>query len=97
MASTEISELRRAIGQVRHCVGALRAHYGDAPAVRRLANDVERLEIDAGDLAQLPPATGRPPVVAASEVVPVPDTPYDPALWEGADDEGVGGYQRDQL
>jgi hypothetical protein len=28
--------------------------------------------------------------------VVVPDTPYDPALWHGADDEGVGGYKRDQ-
>lgn len=95
MPTTEISELRRTIGQLRQCVGALRTRYGDATAVQRLANDVERLDIDAGDLAA---ATPVPQQAAAdrSEVVPVPDTPYDPSLWEGADDEGVGGYQRGQ-
>lgn len=93
MSSTEYSELQRTIGQLRQCVGALRARYGDVPAVRRLANDVDRLDIDAGELAQ--PATAPVPRQgAADQIVVVPDTPYDPALWQGADDEGVGGYQR---
>ena len=47
MSTTEIAELRRTIGQLRQCVGTLRARYGEASAVRRLANDVERLDIDA--------------------------------------------------
>jgi hypothetical protein len=25
---------------------------------------------------------------------PLGDTPHDPSLWEGADDEGLGGYHR---
>ncbi|GAB3722821.1 hypothetical protein GCM10027598_38020 [Amycolatopsis oliviviridis] len=94
MSTTEIAELRRAIGQLRQCVGALRSRYGDASAVRRLANDVERLDIDATDLDTTPHAV--PAQAKAAERVPVPDTPYDPALWHGADDEGVGGYKRDQ-
>ncbi|WP_040925764.1 hypothetical protein [Saccharomonospora marina] len=95
MSSTEMSELRRTIGRLRQCVGALRARYGEAPAVRRLANDVERLDIDAGDLAQQQmPAQSKPS--DPPDVVKIPDTPYDPSLWEGADDEGVGGYHRDQ-
>jgi hypothetical protein len=94
MSTTEIMELRRTIGQLRQCVGALRARYGDASAVRRLANDVERLDIDAAELdAAVPPV---PAQAKAADRVVVPDTPYDPALWQGADDEGVGGYKRDQ-
>ncbi|QWF77642.1 hypothetical protein [Amycolatopsis sp. CA-230715] len=93
--TTELVELRRTLGQLRQCVGALRARYGEASSVRRLANDLERLEIDAGELDQAPvPAQAKPDDRA--NVVVVPDTPYDPALWQGADDEGVGGYQRDQ-
>ena len=92
--TTEIAELRRTIGQLRQCVGALRSHYGDASVVRRLANDVERLDIDSSDLEGHPLAV--PAQAQAAERVPVPDTPYDPALWSGADDEGVGGYKRDQ-
>jgi hypothetical protein len=93
MSTTEIAELRRTIGQLRQCVGTLRARYGDAPAIRRLANDVERLDIDAADLdGQAPvPAQAKP-----MDRVVVPDTPYDPSLWHGADDEGVGSYKRDQ-
>ncbi|WP_199433601.1 hypothetical protein [Qaidamihabitans albus] len=96
MSTTEMSELRRTIGQLRQCVGALRARYGEAPAVRRLVNDVERLDIDAVDLDQAPPVPVQPTSADRANVVPVPDTPYDPALWQGADDEGVGGYQRHQ-
>ncbi|WP_424185142.1 hypothetical protein ACOBQX_25075 [Actinokineospora sp. G85] len=94
MTSTELGELQRTLGQLRHCVGALRSVYGDIPAVRRLTNDVERMDIDAGDLIS-PRAPGpRVPALVEREVVHIPDTPYDPALWQGADDEGVGGYQR---
>jgi hypothetical protein len=94
MSTSEIAELRRTIGQLRQCVGALRSRYGDASAVRRLANDVERLDIDTADLDGVPLAV--PVQAKAADRVQVPDTPYDPALWHGADDEGVGGYKRDQ-
>lgn len=89
---TELAELKRTIGQLRHCVGALRSRYGNVAGVQRLANDVERLDIDAAELAGLPitPQQRRAP---EHDVVVVPDTPYDPALWRDADDEGVGGYQ----
>lgn len=94
MATTpELAELRRTIGRLRQCVVALRSRYGDAPAVRRLANDVDRLDIDAGDLET--PIPAQPKTVDRSEIVKIPDTPYDPSLWHGADDEGVGGYHRD--
>ncbi|MGH3517843.1 MAG: hypothetical protein ACRDQ7_10600 [Haloechinothrix sp.] len=91
MATTEIAELRRTIGQLRQCIGTLRSRYGDVPAVRRLVNDLDRLDIDADEFEGAPPV----PVQAKpdrSDVVVVPDTPYDPSLWAGADDEGVGGY-----
>ncbi|HKN52596.1 MAG TPA: hypothetical protein VJX66_08855 [Amycolatopsis sp.] len=94
MSTSEIAELRRTIGQLRQCVGALRSRYGDHSAVRRLANDVERLDIDSADLDNAQPAV--PAQAKPVERVQVPDTPYDPSLWHGADDEGVGGYKRDQ-
>jgi hypothetical protein len=93
MSTSEFAELRRTIGQLRQCVGALRSRYGDASAVRRLVNDVDRLDIDAGDLDSPVPAEPRP--VSPGQVVKIPDGPYDPSLWQGADDEGVGGYRRD--
>ncbi|MBB5808538.1 hypothetical protein F4560_008306 [Saccharothrix ecbatanensis] len=94
MTSSEIVELRRALGQLRHCVGGLRARYGDVAAVQRLANDVERLDIDATELLDLDSTPRqREAPRAEREVVVVPDTPYDPKLWSDADDEGLGGYR----
>lgn len=93
MTTTEIAELRRSIGQLRQCLGTLRSRYGDAPAVRRLVNDLERLDIDADELEGTPPAPVRAEASERAGVIQVPDTPYDESLWSGADDEGVGGYR----
>ncbi|MFE3597826.1 hypothetical protein ACFXP3_32435 [Streptomyces sp. NPDC059096] len=66
-----------------------------AAVLRRLADlesTVERLE---GLLAQareneLRPARDRP----ADDLVTIPDTPYDTALWTDSDDEGLGVRDR---
>ena len=95
MTPTEIVEIRRTIGQLRQCVAALRGRYGDVAAVRRLANDVERADIDAADLADLDSTPQhREALRIEREIFVVSDTPYDPKLWHDADDEGLGGYQR---
>jgi hypothetical protein len=88
----EIAELRFAVGQLRHCVGALRSHYGDANMVRRLENDLERLAIDAEEFEQSPP-----PEVARrreQQTIYVPDSKSDEAAWMGAQDEGLGFHSR---
>lgn len=94
---TEIDKLRRTISTLTSDVRALRQKFGDAPAVRRLANDVERLSIDADDFTGSPsaevPQQKKPD---HGERVIIPDAPYDESLWEGADDEGVGGYRGDK-
>lgn len=86
----EMAELQRMVAELRQCVGALRARFGETPPVLRVANDVDRLNIDVAELGGLPEP--RVPSQAQPERVQVPDTPYDPELWRGADDEGVGGY-----
>jgi hypothetical protein len=98
MVNAELAAMQRTISQLRAGLTDLRAKYGDSVEVRRLANDLERLEIDAEDLAGRPtPPKPRQPEGGKPDVVVVPDTPYDPALWLGADDEGVGGVQRHRL
>lgn len=105
MSSTtsELAELQQALRQVRSCVGALRTAYGDTAAVRRISNDVERLDIDIAELASESTAPSSPVSSvprakvesAYGDVVEVPDTPYDPSLWQDADDEGLGGHHPD--
>ncbi|GAA2799582.1 MULTISPECIES: hypothetical protein [Crossiella] len=89
MPDTELAALQRAIGDLRQSLTQLRLRYGDTTAVRRIANDVDRLDIDAAELSALPV----PRTAGQREMVVVSDTPYDPDLWRGADDEGVGGYR----
>ncbi|WP_246859968.1 hypothetical protein [Rhodococcus opacus] len=55
MSTSEMLELNRTIDRLRRAVGSLRSMYGDAASVRRLSNDLERLEIDARDLDSSPP------------------------------------------
>ncbi|QTR04794.1 hypothetical protein J7S33_08335, partial [Saccharothrix algeriensis] len=76
MTAPEIVELRRALGRLRQCVGSLRSRYGDVAAVQRLANDIERMDIDATELVELDrtPRQREAPRVER-EVVVVPDTP----------------------
>lgn len=91
MPENELAELRRLVVRLRTRVGSLRSDGADTPAARRVVNSVERLEIDLAEFAR----SVRPAEVEPNAVVVVPDTPYDPAFWSGADDEGVGGHRRD--
>ncbi|HEY3737125.1 MAG TPA: hypothetical protein VGL26_06750 [Jatrophihabitans sp.] len=86
----QVGAVRRVIDELGVRVGEARAAYGDIPAVQRLANDVERLRIDARELNDLGPTvpSSRPPVPHIS----IDDAPVDPSLWVDADDEGVGGF-----
>ncbi len=95
MTSPEMATLQHSIEQLRHSVAEVHRAFGDAPGVRRLVNDLERLEIDAGELASSPPAR-TPGAPGVPEHVVVPDTPLDETMWSDADDEGVGGYHGDR-
>lgn len=91
--TTELAEFQRVLAQLKNSAGALRQRYGDAAVVRRIHNDIERLDIDTAELSAVLPAPRRSDD-AREDVVIVPDTPYDPSLWQDADDEGLGGQPR---
>jgi hypothetical protein len=89
---SELAVLHRSVDELRTAISSVRTRYGDIPAVQRLVGDVERINLDAADLDGVPPLLAQPSAPAAVHVID--DTPLDPALWDGADDEGVGGYHR---
>jgi hypothetical protein len=90
MSHQDVSALRALIEQAQAHVEALRRASRDHPGVRRLVNDLDRLAIDVDEVAGTAVVPAPTP---AAEPVPVPDTPYAPDFWHGADDEGVGGYR----
>ncbi len=92
----ELAELHDLIGGLRRCVTALKARYGDAPGMRRIALDAERiltdvelLETDASELD-----LQRYSAQYGGEKIAIPDTAYDTEFWRDVDDEGVGGHGR---
>ncbi len=84
----DTAALQHAVDQLAHAVEGVAVQAGDVVAVRRLRNDVERIQIDMGDCAGLQPV----PAVRKLEIIP--DTPYDESLWQGVDDEGLGGFHQ---
>lgn len=107
MTNAELAEMRCAITRLRTCVETLRTAEGDSPAIRRLLNDVDRLQLDVEDVvvpathmagvSRMKSVTAMPSMPAralAQEIVPIADGPYDRVLWHGADDEGIGGNRR---
>ncbi len=94
MASTEIAELRQTIIQLERSLDAVRSRHGDTLAVRRLVNDLERLDIDAAELEQALPQNQAG--AAKADVIYVPDSKSDEAAWMGAQDEGLGFHSRER-
>jgi hypothetical protein len=95
--TTEVNELHQLIGQLMRCVASLETTYGDAPAMRRIVNDAERvlngidrLDIDTEELEL---ACGLVLSKARGAMIQIPDTDYDHAFWRDVDHEGVGGQR----
>jgi hypothetical protein len=89
--TVEVRTLNRAVEELRSAVASLHGKYGDVPAVRRLKNDLERLELDVHDVGALP--ANAAPAGSLGEVHQLSDEPYDISMWaDDADDEGLGGY-----
>lgn len=94
--SSELAELHQLIGDLRRCVTSLQHRYGNAPAMRRVVIDTDRilgdleiLEMDTGDLELATHSPGH-----SGEKIQVPDTPYDREFWRDVEDEGLGGRNR---
>ena len=75
---------------------ALKARYGDSPAMRRIVIDADRILSDVElldtDVSELDLA--RATVQQSGEKIAIPDTEYDRDFWRDVDDEGVGGHSR---
>ena len=89
--TTEFAELHELIGGLRRCVTSLASQYGDSPSMRRIVNDIDRLDIDIDELEM---TRGVPPRRSAAEKIAIPDTEYERDFWRDVDDEGVGGHSR---
>lgn len=97
----ELRSLQRCLDDLRRCVGRVERELGDDGGleIRRVRLDTDRLResvallndtLDSRSTTQTQTPTPAPAPTPTPAVIYVPDTPYDPALWADADDEGVG-------
>jgi regulator of replication initiation timing len=77
-----LDDLNRAVSQLEQHVG------GNSVDMQRVRTDTDHLREDLALLRQSTPQTGS--AKPRPEMVTIPDTPYDPKLWSGAEDEGLG-------
>ncbi|MCV7192257.1 hypothetical protein [Mycolicibacterium brumae] len=93
--TAELTELRDMAGRMRHLAIALRGQHANDPSMRRLVLDADRILADLdlldADAYELGLTRYTPPPAAAK--IQVPDSRYDEQIWQGIDDEGVGGLR----
>ncbi|MFT2019095.1 hypothetical protein ACMA1D_25120 [Streptomyces sp. 796.1] len=85
----ELTAVQRSLDDLVRSVGRLEQHVGtDSLDVRRVRTDADHLRESVALLR-----ASAPPEPAKQERVPIPDTPYDRALWTDAEDEGLGSRE----
>jgi len=80
-----VTATREALTTLAATVLKIRTEYGDTLGVRRLTADVDRLA-EALDLLG-DPEPGHRPGVSDSQIIVIPDDPYDESMWQEAESE----------
>lgn len=89
----ELTAAERALDELERAVVRLEHRLGDGLDIRRVRTDTDHLG-DSLRLLRTAAAPARTSAPGGPQVVPVPDTPYDSALWSDAEDEGLGAKDR---
>lgn len=95
MTDSALLALHRSVAELKSAVEMLSHTHGKVPAVARLCNDLERLQLDVVDAEALrSPNSGSARLNAVQPAVyQVSDEPYDQSMWgNDYDQEGLGGY-----
>lgn len=87
-SASTLAEARSRLDALDRAVRVAQQRLGSGLDVRRVRADLDHLRESLALLCESVAAgttCGAPP-----EVVEIADTPYDPEMWRGIDDEGIG-------
>ena len=99
----DLTTVRRQLDDLIHSLVIVEQQVGHSLDMRRCRADADHLRESLELLSSGMPAAARVPTtigatarrgVAQAPVIQVPDVPYDPNLWRGAEDEGLGNQGR---
>jgi hypothetical protein len=83
----ELTTVQRRIDELCRVVSRLEQQVGSGSLdMRRVRADTDHLRESVALLRESAPKAA----AARPELVTIPDAPYDPGLWSGAEDEGLG-------
>jgi uncharacterized protein YlxW (UPF0749 family) len=82
----ELTTAQRRVDELCRVVARLEQQVGGSLDMRRVRADTDHLRDSLVLLREAAPKK----VAGQPEMVTIPDAPYDPQLWSGAEDEGLG-------
>jgi len=84
-AHDAVGATREALTALAAAVLKLRQEYGDTLGVRRITSDVDRLAEALDQIGE--PQPGHRPGISDSQIIVIPDDPYDESMWHEAESE----------
>jgi hypothetical protein len=84
-AHDAVGATREALTALAAAVLKLRQEYGDTLGVRRITSDVDRLAEALDQVGE--PQPGHRPGITDSQIIVIPDDPYDESMWHEAESE----------
>ena len=84
-AHDAVGATREALTALAAAVLKLRQEYGDTLGVRRITSDVDRLAEALDQIGE--PQLGHRPGISDSQIIVIPDDPYDESMWHEAESE----------
>ncbi|OON81335.1 hypothetical protein [Streptomyces tsukubensis] len=87
----DVTAVQRCLDELSRGVDRLERQLDGGLDIRRVRADTDHLRASVALLRETAPSLENR---ADFELVGIPDTPYDTALWTDADDEGLGSSDR---
>lgn len=90
----ELTAAQRCLDELARSVGRLEERVGTGLEIRRVRSDTEHLKESLALLKDASPKASPP---SGTEMVTIPEQPYDRGLWTASgdvDDEGLGAQDR---
>ena len=87
----DLTSVQRCLDDLLRSVKRLEQQMGGGLEVRRVRTDAGHLRESVALLREAAPDLVGP---RRSDLVSIPDTPYDTSLWTDSDDEGLGARDR---
>ncbi|MEU8568254.1 hypothetical protein AB0C51_07775 [Streptomyces pathocidini] len=92
--SDDLTAAQRSLDELARTVNRLEQHVGGGLEIRRVRADTDHLRESLALLRESAPPERNRGETLKPEMVTIPDTPYNAALWADAEDEGLGARDR---